>query len=69
VIPKPVRESLNLKRGTEFHVRLDGDRIILEPLGPSAVEALYGKYADADLLSELEREHRQEMKDEATLRP
>jgi bifunctional DNA-binding transcriptional regulator/antitoxin component of YhaV-PrlF toxin-antitoxin module len=63
-----VREPLGLERGTEFHVRLEGDRIILEPVGPSSAETLYGKYADVDLLAELEREHRQEMKDEATLR-
>ena len=69
VIPKPVRESLGLERGTQLHVRLEGEKIILEPVGASSAEALYGKYADADLLGALEDEHHQEMADEAALRP
>jgi len=68
VIPKPIRQALGLRTGTQFHVRLDGGRIILEPVTTSPVEALYGKYADADFLAELEAEHRQEIEDEAALR-
>ena len=69
VIPKPVRESLGLQRGTQFHVRLEAGRIVLEPVGPSSGEALYGKYADVDFLTVLEEEHRQEIGDEDALRP
>lgn len=68
VIPKAIREALGLRRGTRFQVRVDEGRVILEPVGPSPVDALYGKYADADLLTDLEQEHRQELRDEPTLR-
>jgi antitoxin PrlF len=68
VIPKPIRQALGLRTGTQFHIRLDRGRIILEPVTTSPVEALYGKYADADFLAELEAEHRQEIEDEAALR-
>jgi AbrB family looped-hinge helix DNA binding protein len=69
VIPKEVRESLGLEMGTEFHVQIEAGRIVLQPIGPSVVDKLYGMFADLDLLSELENEHRQELRDEATLRP
>jgi AbrB family looped-hinge helix DNA binding protein len=69
VIPKEVRESLGLEMGTEFHVQIEAGRIVLQPIGPSVVDKLYGMFADLDLLSELENENRQELRDEATLRP
>jgi AbrB family looped-hinge helix DNA binding protein len=69
VIPKPVRESLGLEQGTQLHLRLEAGKIILEPFGPSPAEALYGKYADADFLSALEEEHREEIRNETALRP
>lgn len=65
VIPKAIRQALGLRAGTQFHVRLDEDRIILEPVVTSPIEALYGKYPRADFLAELEAEHRQEIRDEA----
>ncbi len=68
VIPGPIRKALGLRGGTQFHVRVDEGRVILEPVGASPADALYGKYADADFLTELEAEHRQEIRDEATLR-
>ncbi|HUX76056.1 MAG TPA: AbrB/MazE/SpoVT family DNA-binding domain-containing protein [Anaerolineae bacterium] len=68
VIPKPIREALGLRRGTRFHVQVDRGRIILEPQTASPADALYGKYADADFLTELEEEHQQEIRDEAALR-
>ena len=68
VIPKPIRQALGLRAGTQFRVRLEQGRIILDPVTKSSVEALYGKYADADFLAELEAEHRQEIEDEATIR-
>ena len=64
VIPKPIREALNLRAGTRFHVQVDEDKIILEPITPSIVDALYGRYADEDLLEALEAEHRQELLNE-----
>jgi AbrB family looped-hinge helix DNA binding protein len=68
VIPKPIRKALGLHSGTQLHVRVDEGKVILEPVGDSPADALYGKYADADFLTELEKEHRQELRDEATLR-
>ncbi len=68
VIPKAIRQALGLRAGTQFHVQLDEGKIILEPVITSPVEALYGKYADADLLAELEAEHEREIADEAAIR-
>jgi AbrB family looped-hinge helix DNA binding protein len=61
VIPKPIREALGLKKGTRFHVDVADGKIILEPETSPPIDALYGKYAEADLLSDLEGEHRQEL--------
>lgn len=69
VIPKAIRQALGLRRGARFHVRLDEGKIILEPMTTSPVEALYGKYPNADFLTELEEEHVRELQDEAALRP
>jgi AbrB family looped-hinge helix DNA binding protein len=68
VIPGPIRKALGLRGGTQFHVRVDKGKVILEPVGASPADDLYGKYADDDFLTELEAEHRQEVRDEATLR-
>ncbi len=69
VIPKAIREALGLRSGTAFRVSLEGGTIVLEPVPTSPVAALYGKYPEADFLAELEREHRQEVRDEAPVRP
>ena len=68
VIPKAVRQALGLGPGTRFHVRLNEGRIILEPVGVSAIDALHGKYPGADFLSDLETEHRQEISDDPAIR-
>ena len=49
--------------------RKDGDDITLGPAITSPVQAMYGKYPDADLLDDLEEEHRQELEAEATKPP
>lgn len=59
VIPSAVRKTLGLRAGSQFYIRVEEDKIILEPIKTSAIEALYGKYSDADFLAELEAEHRQ----------
>ena len=61
VIPKPIRDALNLQAGTQFHVHLDEDRIILEPITVPTIDELYGKYAGEQLLEALEAEHRREL--------
>jgi len=68
VIPKAIREALNLRAGAQFHVQVDKDKIILEPVTPSIVDALYGKYAGENLLEALETEHRQELLNDAQTR-
>jgi AbrB family looped-hinge helix DNA binding protein len=65
VIPRSIRKALGLGPGTRFEVQIEGGRIVLEPVETRAsLEALYGKYADTDLLAELEQEHHQELTNE-----
>jgi AbrB family looped-hinge helix DNA binding protein len=65
VIPKSIRKALDLRPGTEMHIEVEDRKIIIEPVAlRSPIDALYGKYADADLLTDLEAEHRQELDDE-----
>lgn len=68
IIPKPIRQALKLQAGDRFHIQVEQGKIILEPAS-SPIEILYGKYAQADLLADLEAEHRQEIQDEAVVRP
>ena len=68
VIPKSIRDALRLKTGAHFDAYLQEGKIILEPVETSAVDALYGKYADIDFLAGLEAEHRREVRNEATIR-
>lgn len=68
IIPKSIREALDFRRGTQFRVHVEERKVILEPVDVSPVEALYGKYAGTDFLTELEEEHRQEISNEAALR-
>ena len=67
VIPKRIRETLGLRSGMQFHIQVDGRKVILEPVDGSPADALYGRYAGADLLTELEEEHRREVSGEAPL--
>lgn len=70
VIPKEIREALGVRPGTEMHVEVAGRKIVLEPIESfTPVEALYGKYAETDLLSDLETEHREEVQRDETLHP
>ena len=69
VIPKRIRDRLGITPGTEVHIEVVGDKILLEPINPqSPVEALYGRYAGTDLLSDLEAEHHEELRADETLR-
>jgi AbrB family looped-hinge helix DNA binding protein len=69
VIPKAIRERLDLQKGTPFRIRVEEGAIVLEPLAASPVDALYGRYAGDDFLTELEAEHRQELVDDDALCP
>ncbi len=64
VIPKVVRRALNLQAGAEFDVHVAEGSIVLDPIVISPLDALYGKYADCDLLADLETEHRGEVQDD-----
>ena len=69
VIPKTIRQALGLRSGCQLRVRTDKGAIILEPVTVSPIDALYGKYAQFDLLTDLEEEHKQELADETPIRP
>jgi AbrB family looped-hinge helix DNA binding protein len=68
VIPRSVRDALRLEAGTRFQVLVQNGKIVLEPLTQSPIEALYGKYAQVDLLEDLETEHKQEIERETPTR-
>lgn len=61
VIPKEIRDALGLKPGSVFMVRLEGRNIVLEPSGTDLGERFFGRYRDAGLLEELERERQREL--------
>ncbi len=38
VIPEKIRESLNLRQGTEFVVLSNGDAVVLKPISPPSAD-------------------------------
>ena len=55
------------EQAREVHVELVGRKIVLEPIDSlTPAEALYSKYADTDLLSDLETEHQEASKSART---
>lgn len=64
VIPKTIRESLRLKNGDQFQVRIIDGKIVLDPVAKGLVEKLHGKYAGHNMLHDLEEEHRREIRDD-----
>jgi len=64
VIPKQVREKLEIKPGAFFHVRLEKNNIVLIPMKKDPLDNLYGKFAGEKILAELEREHADEIASE-----
>jgi AbrB family looped-hinge helix DNA binding protein len=69
IIPKAIRHSLALKSGSQFNIKVNNRKIILEPLEEdSPFKFLFGKYAGIDLLGPLEKEHQKEIKNERTPR-
>lgn len=70
VIPGPVRRALNLSPGAKFRLEVVERKIILDPIADiSPVNALYGRFAGSDLLTDLEQEHQQEIEHERIIRP
>ena len=68
VIPKSVRQELGLEPGDQFHMEVEDDRLVLEPVAHSAIDRLYARYQGHDFLVDLEREHREELDREHSLR-
>ena len=64
VIPKTIRESLRLKNGDQFQVRIVDGKIVLDPVAKGLVEKLHGKYAGHNMLRSLEEEHKREIENE-----
>ena len=61
VIPRAIREQLQLKAGTKFAVELNQNQIILKPVFDTkqiyaVIDALYGRFANSGLLTELAHE-------------
>ena len=69
VIPKSVRQELGLEPGDQFHLEIEQDRLVLEPVTRSAIDQLYARFAESDMLGDLESEHRREMERDRALRP
>ena len=68
VIPQEVRDALRLAVGTLFQVVVQENKIVLEPLTGSPIDALYGKHSDVDMLGDLEAEHKQEIERDISAR-
>ena len=70
VLPKSIRQELKVERDAMFHVSLTEDgKILLDPVKAFVLDALWGKYADADFLTDLEYDHQLEIDRDSTLRP
>ena len=69
IIPKAIRHSLALRSGSQFNIKVNNRKIILEPIQKdSPLDFLYGKYVGVDLLGPLEKEHQKEIENEPKLR-
>ena len=44
VIPKDIRDALNLKPGEHFEVSRQGDRIVLDPVRPARSSISYDEF-------------------------
>jgi AbrB family looped-hinge helix DNA binding protein len=67
VLPKKIREKLQLKSGDQFQARILDGKIVLEPLNKDAIRRLHGILGGTDVLKELEEEHRREIDHERDL--
>jgi AbrB family looped-hinge helix DNA binding protein len=63
VIPREIRESLAIGAGTKLAVRIEGGRIILQPLTEKLVDEMMGIFAGgASMADELQAVRRAEEK-------
>ncbi|MCB8983830.1 MAG: AbrB/MazE/SpoVT family DNA-binding domain-containing protein [Ardenticatenaceae bacterium] len=62
IIPREIRQSLGLKPGDLFEVRLENDEIILTlVLDSTPLDRLYGKFGQSNLLTALQNDHLEEL--------
>jgi len=61
VLPKTIRDALGIGPGTVLKIDCQEQKIVLEPVSPSVIDRLYGKFAGEPLLTDLEAEHRHEL--------
>lgn len=62
VIPKAVREELDIQPGDEVVVdAVDGEARVRRSGGPTGLLGLFADGRDHDMLADLEREHREEI--------
>lgn len=67
VLPKPLRDRLNLRRGARMRIVIEDDRIVLTPLpeeNETSWERWRGRLAGSSALQEHLSEHEQEAADE-----
>lgn len=67
VLPKAMREQLQLKNGDQFHAQIVNGKIVLEPVEKDAIHRLHGILAGTDVLNALEEEHRREIENDDKL--
>ena len=65
VIPRKIRQILDLRTGTQFNIKLVGEQIILQPISDKAemlqaMEQLHALAVGSDLLDVLAEERREE---------
>ena len=61
VIPKPVREKLDLREGTEISILVQGHNLILRKIVPRDWRRWSGRFPDSGMVEALRREHRDEV--------
>jgi len=60
-IPKPVREKLDLREGTEVSILVQGQNLILQKIVSRDWRRWSGRFPNSGLLEALEKEHRDEV--------
>lgn len=61
VIPAAMRESLGIKPGTRVSVRIEGSRLVLQPVSKELINKLHGITAGGmSMADELQKERRSE---------
>ena len=59
-IPKPIRDQLGLKAGTDLAVRVEGGDVVLQKVGADSWREWRGKFEGVPLLEDLAEERRRE---------